>query len=304
MTGPEILVVDDDDLHRELVADYLTLGGFAVRQAADGREALAAMRRTPPAVVVLDVQMPELDGVGVIDEMRRSPALAAIPVVFLSGVTSPHVRIRALELGADDFVAKPTHPAELLARVRAVLRRRAAAPPPAIALAGTLGGDGVTLDEVLQTLLATRRSSRLALPHLGASVTCVGGVIVDAGWRTHRGQPALERIALAARGGFVVEVAPPAAGPDDGGLSLLAALVAIDHSRGALGDHADATVALATASATPPSAALARRAALFPLTVADLLVSLDGDLATATAAVVAALAAGHLIPLSSRSEVT
>jgi DNA-binding response OmpR family regulator len=125
MTGPEVLLVDDDDLHRELVADYLTLGGFAVRHAADGREALAVMRRTPPAVVLLDVQMPELDGVAVFDEMRRSPDLAAIPVVFLSGVTSPHVRVRALELGADDFVAKHTNPAELLARVRAVLL-----PPP------------------------------------------------------------------------------------------------------------------------------------------------------------------------------
>lgn len=304
MTGPEVLIVDDDELHRELVADYLTLGGFAVRQAADGREALTVMQQSPPAVVLLDVQMPELDGVGVIDEMRRSPALAAIPVVFLSGVTSPHVRIRALELGADDFVAKHTNPAELLARVRAVLRRRPAASPPAIALAGTLGGDGVTLDEVLQTLLATRRSSRLALPHLGASVTCVGGVIVDARWRTHLGQPALERIALAARGAFVVEVAPPAPGPSDGGLSLLAALVAIDDSRAALGDRAAGTVALAGDAGAPPPAALTRRAALFPLTVVDLLVSLDGDLTAATATVVAALATGHLIPLSLRSEVT
>lgn len=304
MTGPEVLLVDDDDLHRELVADYLTLGGFAVRHAADGREALAVMRRTPPAVVLLDVQMPELDGVAVFDEMRRSPDLAAIPVVFLSGVTSPHVRVRALELGADDFVAKHTNPAELLARVRAVLRRRPAVATGAVALAGTLGGDGVSLDELLQTLLATRRASRLTLSQLGASVTCAGGAIVDARWRDHHGQAALERVALAARGNFVVEATAALAGPSAPGLSLLAALVALDDCRAALGQHADATLALAAAPPTAPPASLARRTALFPLTVVELLVSLDGDLAAATATVVTGLAAGHLIPLSLRSEVT
>ena len=117
MTDAHVLVVDDDELHRELVADYLTLGGFAVRQARDGREALALMGQEVPALVMLDVQMPELDGVAVVAAMRRDAALAEVPVLFLSGVAAPHLRIRALELGADDFISKQCPPAEILARV-------------------------------------------------------------------------------------------------------------------------------------------------------------------------------------------
>lgn len=92
MTDAHVLVVDDDELHRELVADYLTLGGFAVRQARDGKEALALMGQEVPALVMLDVQMPELDGVAVVAAMRRDAALAEVPVLFLSGVAAPHLR--------------------------------------------------------------------------------------------------------------------------------------------------------------------------------------------------------------------
>jgi len=298
MTDAHVLVVDDDELHRELVADYLTLGGFAVRQARDGREALALMGQEVPALVMLDVQMPELDGVAVVAAMRRDAALAEVPVLFLSGVAAPHLRIRALELGADDFISKQCPPAEILARVRATLRRRPVA--RGAALSGTLGPAGVALDDVIQTLLIARHSGRIALPELPAELVCVGGQIIDARFREHRGATALERIVLAARGRFAVELGPaaPAVG---GALSLMAAMVAVDEARASLGARTTTQVALGPDPLPEP---LARRRALFPLSVGELVLALDGDLGATTATVIAALAAGHLVPVAQRPEDT
>lgn len=298
MTAAQVMVVDDDDLHRELVADYLALGGFEVRQARDGHEALALMTTLVPTLVLLDVQMPGLDGVAVVTAMRRSPALAEVPVLFLSGVEAPHVRIRALELGADDFISKQCSPAEILARVRATLRRRPVATMPA--MAGTLGPGGVALDDVVQTLLIARHSGRIGLPELPAELVCVGGQVIDARFRDHRGAAALERIVLAARGRFTVDLGPPATA-GGGALSLMAAMVAVDESRAALGARAATSVRLGP---EPLPEALARRRALFPLSVGELMLALEGDLGTATATVVAALAAGHLVPVALRPEDT
>ena len=124
MTGPEVLLVDDDDLHRELVADYLTLGGFAVRHAADGREALAVMRRTPPAVVLLDVQMPELDGFELATMLKADPVTAAIPIIMVSAHEGRGARLIGLESGAEDYLSKPVDPAELIAKIRNLLLLR------------------------------------------------------------------------------------------------------------------------------------------------------------------------------------
>ena len=294
MTAPTVLIVDDDDLHRELVADYLALAGMVVRHACDGREALTLMKHQAPDLVLLDVQMPELDGLGVVGEMQRTPSLAAIPVLFLSGVGAAHVRIRALELGADDFVSKHSPPAEIVARVRAAIRRRPRAPLQA--LAGTIGPRGLGIDDAMQTLLATRRAGRLVLSELAASLDCVGGTLVGARYRQHQGRAALERIVLTARGGFAIDLDVPV--EDGPGLSLIAALVEVDECRAALG--AVESIVVELADGAPPG--LVRRKALFPLTLAELLVSLDGDLRAATALVAAALAAAHLIPL--RPEVT
>jgi len=316
VTAPSVLVVDDDELQRELVTDYLMLSGFVVRTAADGREGLAVMRRQPPDLVLLDVQMPELDGVAVIRLMRAEPTLATVPVLVLSGVEAPHVRIRAFELGADDFVSKQCSPAELVARVRAALRRRPA--PPSATLAGTLdpAGGGLGLDDAVQTLLVARRTGRLRLLDLAAEVDCADGAIVAARHGTHTGRDALDRIALTARGRFTVEVAGPpgpiaAPGPAPAaaveepprpaGLSLLAAMVAVDEARGALPVAETAMVTLAAGQVAEP---LARRRALFPLTIVDLLVSLDGDLRSAVAVVAAGLAAGQLVSPSPQRKVS
>jgi two-component system, OmpR family, response regulator len=123
---PRILVVDDDPHIRDIVRFALSKEGFTVVEAADGAEALSRVAAEPPDLVVLDVTMPELDGAEVCRQLRRD---SRVPIVFLSSRDDEIDRVLGLELGGDDYVTKPFSPRELVARVKAVLRRLS--PPPA-----------------------------------------------------------------------------------------------------------------------------------------------------------------------------
>jgi two-component system OmpR family response regulator len=124
-TMPKILVVDDDPHIRSVLRFALERAGFAVAEAADGAAALAAVPREKPDLLLLDVVMPELDGTEVCRRLRRD---SAVPVIFLSSRDEELDRILGLELGGDDYVTKPFSPREVVARVRAVLRRPRAEP--------------------------------------------------------------------------------------------------------------------------------------------------------------------------------
>ncbi len=115
-----ILVVDDERKIADLARDYLEHAGFAVRIAADGETALAAVRRDRPDLVVLDLGLPGLDGLDVTRAIRRDSNL---PVIMLTARSDELDKLLGLELGADDYLTKPFSPRELVARVRAVLRR-------------------------------------------------------------------------------------------------------------------------------------------------------------------------------------
>jgi len=116
-----ILVVDDEDYITDLIAVGLRFVGFEVDTAADGREALAKVAATRPDLVVLDISMPGIDGLEVVERLRRDGVTT--PVVFLTARDAPADRVRGLHLGADDYITKPFSLEELLARVEAILRR-------------------------------------------------------------------------------------------------------------------------------------------------------------------------------------
>jgi DNA-binding response OmpR family regulator len=115
-----ILVVDDEPKIATLARDYLEHAGFAVLTAGDGPSALALVRQRRPDLVVLDLGLPGLDGLDVTRELRRS---STIPIVMLTARDDELDKLLGLELGADDYLTKPFSPRELVARVRAVLRR-------------------------------------------------------------------------------------------------------------------------------------------------------------------------------------
>jgi len=115
-----VLVVDDEPKILALARDYLEHAGFQVAGASDGQEALAAIRSGHPDLVVLDLGLPGLDGLDVARALRKT---SNVPIVMLTGRADEVDRVAGLELGADDYVTKPFSPRELVARVRAVLRR-------------------------------------------------------------------------------------------------------------------------------------------------------------------------------------
>lgn len=121
-TTGTVLVVDDDDIVREVVCTYLEREGYATHQASAGRAALELVETTDPDLIVLDVMLPEIDGFSILGELRKR---TDIPVILLTARTEETDRVLGLELGADDYVVKPFSPRELAARVRTVLRRSA-----------------------------------------------------------------------------------------------------------------------------------------------------------------------------------
>jgi two-component system KDP operon response regulator KdpE len=167
-TQPLVLVADDEPRITKLVSIALSEEGFRVVTATGGEDALAKAEEIRPDIVLLDIVMPDLDGIEVMRQLReRRP----VPVILLTAKGSTADKAKGLDLGADDYVAKPFHPDELAARVRAVIRRYSGATPGA----GVVRFDDVEID--LERRMVTRngelvqlsRTEWLLLQHLAAN---------------------------------------------------------------------------------------------------------------------------------------
>ena len=133
-----VAIVEDEPELAGLVADYARAAGYAAEVYVDGAVALAALRQAPPALVVLDLMLPGLDGLALCRALRAdtNPVLAALPVVLVTARVEELDRLLGLDAGADDYLCKPFSPRELIARIKAVLRRTGPPGPalPAIAI--------------------------------------------------------------------------------------------------------------------------------------------------------------------------
>lgn len=164
----KILVVDDEPDALDLIQFNLKAAGFEVVTADDGSEALKKARSVQPALVVLDVMLPEIDGLEVCKVLRREPATATIPIIMLTAKAAEIDRVLGLELGADDYLTKPFSPRELVLRVKALLRRRvpAESQPERITMEGLvidIPRHEVEVDGQLVQLTATEFKLLLAL---------------------------------------------------------------------------------------------------------------------------------------------
>jgi DNA-binding response OmpR family regulator len=133
-----IVVVDDEPNIADLVDLYLTREGFRVLKCATGESGLETVRNQRPRLVVLDVGLPDIDGLEVCKRIRQTSQL---PVIFLTARDGEIDRVLGLELGGDDYLTKPFSPAELVARVKAVLRRADGGPPPEVVQVGDVAID-------------------------------------------------------------------------------------------------------------------------------------------------------------------
>ncbi|AEF95242.1 two component transcriptional regulator, winged helix family [Desulfotomaculum nigrificans CO-1-SRB] len=119
--GPlRVLVVDDEEKIRQVIGIYLTNEGYRVEEAVDGEEALRKFRAESWDLIILDVMMPKMDGIAVCQEIRR---VSKVPIIMLTAKNEEVDRILGLEFGADDYMGKPFSPRELVARIKAVMRR-------------------------------------------------------------------------------------------------------------------------------------------------------------------------------------
>ena len=156
-----ILVVDDEKNIVQLVRLYLNKEGFRVEAAYDGAQALEKARTLRPDLIVLDIMMPEPDGIAVCREIRKT---SNVPIIILTARDDDIDRIVGLELGADDYVTKPFNPRELVARVKAVLRRASQeAPSQAVLEAGDLRLDTASREVTVQGKAVTLRAKEFDL---------------------------------------------------------------------------------------------------------------------------------------------
>src|SRR5664280_1325962 len=167
-TQPLLLVADDEPRITKLVSMALSEEGFRVVTASSGEEALAKAEQIRPDIILLDIMMPDLDGIEVMRQLReRRP----VPVILLTAKGSTADKAKGLDLGADDYVAKPFHPDELAARVRAVLRRASGVAPGSGIV--HLGPVDVDLERRLVTrdgkLVSLSRTEWLLLQHLAVN---------------------------------------------------------------------------------------------------------------------------------------
>src|SRR5262245_46175971 len=133
-----VLVVEDDPDIALLLARSLTRAGFAVDQLSSGGEEIPALRRNLPDLLLLDLMLPGLDGIEICRALRADPATAALPIIMLTARAEESDRIVGLELGADDYITKPFSPNEVVARVRALLRRAHRSSPSGLLRYGPL----------------------------------------------------------------------------------------------------------------------------------------------------------------------
>ena len=156
---PSVLLVDDEPAITDNLAPFLQRAGFEVTVAADGDAALARVQAREPDLVVLDVLMPGTDGRAVLRELRRQGR--TVPIILLTQVGESGERAMALEEGADDYLNKPFDPHELVARIRAVLRRSGAGTGPSLAGAQRLRSGDVLLDRASQRVFRNGREMTL-----------------------------------------------------------------------------------------------------------------------------------------------
>ena len=152
-----ILVVEDEDALAELLRYNLEAEGFEVRVAHDGEDALLEVSERLPDLVVLDWMLPSVSGLEICRQLRRKPETRALPILLLTARGEEADRVRGLESGADDYVTKPFSPAELLARIRALLRRSRPA----------LDADAIEFSDVVMDLASHRVSRGGVEIHLG-----------------------------------------------------------------------------------------------------------------------------------------
>jgi DNA-binding response OmpR family regulator len=198
----KILIIDDEALNRAILEDYLSSFGYEIYMASNGSEGVDMLAKTAPDLVLLDIKMPDKDGFQTLEEIKRSPGFSNIPVLFISALNRSNLKVKGLELGAEDYITRPFDKAELLARIRAALRRTNLQFQNGRKMEGDLSDLG--LIELLQPLALGKKTAAVKLKDIDAEVIIEAGHLVHVRQGQFTGRDALNRILLVEKGEFSV----------------------------------------------------------------------------------------------------
>ncbi len=198
-----ILLIDDDPDQHLVLDKYLKLSGFEVIHAETGEEGLQKVEESKPDLVLLDIQMPGMDGFRILELIRKKASNRNISVLFLTAIDRKHLKIKGLELGADDYITKPFDRAELLARINAVLRRS----DRYMRLEGVMEGDlsDVGLSDLLQSMELGSKTATITLREAEGEIGVRDGEFVYAKKGSHEGNEAMLRLFLLEKGYFSIQ---------------------------------------------------------------------------------------------------
>ncbi|PLX99197.1 MAG: hypothetical protein C0622_10810 [Desulfuromonas sp.] len=280
MSSYKIYIVDDDPTTHEVLGEYLTLAGFEVRSAENGKLGLEMILAEPPDLVLLDVQMPEMDGFQMLDSLRKTPAGKDVQVLYLTSLNRTNLKIKGLELGAEDYITKPFDRAELFARIKGAIRRSSRYRHLESVMSGSL--DDIGLADLLQTLDIGRKTALIKLPEMRGEIIVDRGMFVSIKQGMFQGEEALQRLLLLEKGMFTVhfDVTPDTAAGTSAGIqhSLLDASATLDEVRAELQVLSKNDPLLESLPPGGIPAEIAQFAKLLPLRLSEFVAMLPGDL--------------------------
>lgn len=204
----KIFIIDDDMSVYEILSDYLKLSDFEVKYNLNPKKALDELQNFVPDLILLDLNMPEMNGFEVLKAIRSSDNLKNVPVILLTSHDHINYKIKGLEEGADDYITKPFQKAEVLARIRAILRRtEKISQKKEIKEDDLLKGDlsNFTLVDLLQFFDINKKSGRIKLLDIFADIYISNGCIVNINYKNFDTVEALKRLLLFSKGKFEVD---------------------------------------------------------------------------------------------------
>jgi DNA-binding response OmpR family regulator len=281
MSGYRILIIDDEEFAHEVLGEYLDLSGYMVDHAYDGEKGLAAIVANVPDLVLLDIQMPVMDGFQTLEEIRKKPEFQDLPVLFLTSLDRDNLKVKGLELGADDYITKPFNKAEILARIKVALRRTTRYSKNNSAMSGNLSD--LSMPELLQTLELGKKTGKVNMPDIDGEIWLKNGSLKSVRQGEFFGEEAFNRLIFLEKGSFNVEfgqLPPEIEELQDTGLQflLMNALKYIDELKVLMADLPAANQLVEISGDCSKFATIEKLKDVSPINLVDLMVRMEETL--------------------------
>ena len=202
MSDNTILIIDDDQVTTAVIEEYLVDFGLKVIKAQNGDAGIGIMKKSNPDLILLDIMMPGKDGIQILKEIKLTPGLSNTPVLLLSAVDRTNIKVKGLELGADDYITKPVDKAELLARIQLSLKRSSKDKKDPGILEGELSN--FSLADLLQSFEMGKKTATILFPDMDGEIIIENGVMISCRQGLFTKTKAINRIFFLESGQFIV----------------------------------------------------------------------------------------------------